>query len=233
MSRNQIPTIACINKATVDLEVDFDDLIAALQKFVDRDFAPVWGTPAKLVKATKDMPGAWTLIFMDNAEKAKSIGHHDLTKDGLPNSKIFVESSLQCGEQISVVACHELAETLIDPGANMWCIGPGEALYAYEVCDAVEEQPYDIDGIAMSNFVYPAYFESFRKSPTQFDHLNKVKRPFQILHGGYLQVCKGKRVKKMFGSGQKEMRFHKEDRRLHRSEYREAQLKKPKTRNRR
>lgn len=30
------PTIACINKATVELGVDFDALIAALQKFLPR-----------------------------------------------------------------------------------------------------------------------------------------------------------------------------------------------------
>src|SRR5690349_20683093 len=87
ISRSQVPTIACINEATVDLEVDFDDLIAALQKFVDRDFAPIWGTPAKLVKAKKEIAGAWTMIFLDNADKARSLGHHKLTKDNLPSAK--------------------------------------------------------------------------------------------------------------------------------------------------
>ena len=46
-----IPTIACFNKATVDLGVNFDALIAAMQVYVDKYVAPVWGTPAKLVKS--------------------------------------------------------------------------------------------------------------------------------------------------------------------------------------
>jgi hypothetical protein len=43
------PTIACINKATIPLGVNFDKLVSVLQKFVDTTFGPVWGAPAKLV----------------------------------------------------------------------------------------------------------------------------------------------------------------------------------------
>mgnify|MGYP001014135987 CR=1 FL=1 len=44
-----VPTIACFNRATTPLGVDFDKLIAAMQRYVDEHVAPVWGTPAKLV----------------------------------------------------------------------------------------------------------------------------------------------------------------------------------------
>src|SRR5262249_32310078 len=45
---DRVPTIACINRATSGLGVDFPSLISALQKYVDKHLAPVWGTPAKL-----------------------------------------------------------------------------------------------------------------------------------------------------------------------------------------
>ena len=45
-----VPTIACFNKATVALGVGFDTLITAMQVFVDRHVAPVWGTPARLIR---------------------------------------------------------------------------------------------------------------------------------------------------------------------------------------
>jgi hypothetical protein len=51
---------------------------------------------------------------------------------------------------------------LIDPMATLWCEGPRSTLWAYEVCDAVEEETFEIDGIAMSDFVFPAYFDLFR-----------------------------------------------------------------------
>ncbi len=220
--QGQIPTIACINTATADLGVDFDALIAALQKFVDDVFAPVWGTHAKLVKADNFMPGAWAIGFLDNADVQGALGYHDLTPDGLPLSKVFVETTIQANQKVSVTACHELAEMLVDPAVNLWSEGPdGSQMYAYEMADAVEEVEFDVDGIAMSDFVYPAYFEAFRKpGSTKFDYAGKVNKPFQILSGGYSLVRKGAKVQQIFGSAAKERRFQREDRRGHRSQYR-------------
>jgi len=48
-NQGELPKIACFNKATVALGVNFDALIAAMQVFVDKHVAPVWGTPAKLI----------------------------------------------------------------------------------------------------------------------------------------------------------------------------------------
>ena len=48
--RGQTPTVACFNKAQTPLGVDFDRMLAVLQKFLDTIFVPVWGTPARLVK---------------------------------------------------------------------------------------------------------------------------------------------------------------------------------------
>lgn len=217
----QLPTIACINKSTVNLGVDFDALIAALQKFVDTCFAPVWGTPARLVKSTKFLKHAWAIVFMDSADVQGALGYHDLTPDGLPLSKVFVKTTLQDGQKVSVTACHELAEMLVDPAINLWSVGPKNVFYAYEMSDPVEEEEFRIDGIAMSDFVYPAYFEAFRRpNSAQFDYLKKVTRPFQILKGGYAIIMKGGKVTQIFGSTTKAKRFKKEDRRGHRSEYR-------------
>lgn len=219
----QIPTIACVNKATVPLGVDFDALIKALQKFLDTCFVPVWGTPAKLIKSNDVIAGAWAIVFLDDADVANALGYHDLTPppDVLPLSRVFVKTTLADGQKVSVTACHELAEMMVDPAINLWTEGPKGVLYAYEMSDAVEEVEFNIDGIAMSNFVYPAYFELFRKpNSAQFDYAKKVTRPFQILSGGYSIIRKGGKVTQIFGSKAKEKRFKKEDRRGHRSQVR-------------
>ena len=78
-SKGSTPTIACINRATVDLGVDFASLIAALQKYVDQHVAPVWGTPAKLVRATKPRDNAWTMLFVDTAADVRNL-RQDLKK---------------------------------------------------------------------------------------------------------------------------------------------------------
>jgi len=225
-NKGAVPTIACINKATVGLDVDFDELIPTLQKFLDECFAPVWGTPAKLVKASKPLSGAWTLVFLDDADTPRALGYHDLTKDGLPLAKIFVRTTLEIGDKVSVTVCHKLAEMLVDPAINLWSDGPKGKLYAYEMCDAVEQEQFSIDGIAMSDFVYPAYFELYRKpNSVQFDYLKKVTKPFQILKGGYSLVRTGQKVDQVFGSKTKERKFKAEDRKEHRTQYRIAMLK--------
>lgn len=216
------PTIACFNQATVALGVDLDDLIAAMQSYVDQYVAPLWGAPAKLVKTTGFQPGAWAMVFLDNADQPGALAYHDLTPDGLPEAKVFVETTLQDKQLVSVSASHELVEMLVDPAINMMTTGPDpKSVYAYESADPVEETSFSVNGIAMSNFVYPSYFEDFHKpGSVQFDQMGKVNKPFQILSGGYQIVLKNGKESQIFGSAGKKKRFAKEDRRGHRSEQR-------------
>lgn len=219
-----IPTIACFNQATVPLGVDLDALIAAMQQYVTSHVAPVWGTPAKLVKTTGFTSGAWAMVFLDNADQPGALAYHDLTPDGLPISKVFVKTTLDDKQLVSVSASHELVEMLVDPAINMMTSGPDpKTMYAYESADPVEELDFPVNGIAMSDFVYPAFFETFRKpNSVQFDHLKQVTKPFQILKGGYQIIFKSGKYSQVFGSKAKEKSFGKEDRRGHRSQARKA-----------
>ncbi len=221
-NQGQVPTIACFNRATVPLGIDFDRLIGAMQSFVDGSFAPVWGTPAKLVKSTGFVKGAWAMVFLDDADVANALAYHDLTPQGLPMAKVFVRTIRANREILSVSASHELAEMLVDPAINLMSTGPDEkAAYAYETADPVESESFKVRGVPMTDFVYPAYFEDFRKAgSTRFDRLGKVRRPFQILPGGYQSVFKNGRWTQIFGSKRKARAFRKEDRRGHRSTYR-------------
>jgi hypothetical protein len=220
--QGQIPTIACFSQATVPLGISLGTLLAALQKFVDQKVVPVWGTPAKLVQSTGFVKGAWALVFLDDADQADALAYHELTPDGFPISKVFVETILGAQSSLSVATSHELVEMLVDPAINLYSSGPDpKAVYAYEAADPVEELSFKVDGVAMTDFVYPSYFEGFHKpSSTQFDYLGKVTRPFQILAGGYQIVFRNGKWSQVFGSKAKAARFRREDRRQHRSEYR-------------
>jgi hypothetical protein len=219
--RPKVPTIACVNEAKTPLGVDLGKLVRALQKYVDDHLAPVWGTPAKLVKADKPLPGAWLLIFLESADKKHSgdFGYHKAFYKGQPIAKVFVKSTL-VRETVSLVASHELAEILVNPACNRWALRGKNMLYAYEICDAVEEKKFKIDGLEMSDFVYPAYYEVHHKpGSVQFDHLKHITRPFRLLAGGYALVRKGQKKKAISGSKPKQRRFSQEDRRQHRTDY--------------
>jgi hypothetical protein len=216
------PTIACFNKATTPLGVDFGALISAMQVFVDKYVVPVWNTPAKLVKSTGYLKGAWAIIFLDDADQPGALAYHDLTPDGLPQSKVFVRTTIKNGDLVSVSASHELVEMLVDPAINMMTTGPDpKIIYAYESADPVETLTFNVTGIPMTDFVYPSYFEDFHKpGSVKFDYLNKVTKPFQILSGGYQIIYKNGKWSQVFASASKEKVFAREDRRGHRSEQR-------------
>jgi hypothetical protein len=183
----------------------------------------VWGYPVKLYNTDAPKPTDWQFLYIDDADTAGALGYHDLTKDGQPVSKVFVKTTLEDHQVVSVTACHELFEMVIDPIANLWAQAADGTEYAYEMSDPVEEDTFPVDGILMSNFVHPSWFEPFKHpSGTKFDHLGLLTKPFSMTKGGYMIIKKKGKVTEVFASKAKEKRFAQEHRRGHRSEYRKA-----------
>jgi hypothetical protein len=221
-NQGEIPTIACFSRATVPLGVDLETLVKAMQAYVDRYVAPVWGAPARLVVSKGFRKNAWAMVFLDDADQPGALAYHDLTPSGLPLAKVFVKTTLANGDLVSVSASHELVEMLVDPAINLMSTGPDpKVVYAYESADPVEELRFNVNGIAMSDFVYPSYFEGFHKpGSVPFDQMRAVSRPFEILKGGYQIILKNGKWTQIFGSAVKQRRFAGEDRRGHRSQVR-------------
>ena len=185
--------------------VDAQAIVAALQIQVSRDFAPAWGIDAKLTlappKQKTPTPGLWSIGFFDNADQAGALGYHDITAEGLPLGKVFVKTTLDAGDLVSVTASHELIEMLGDPGINLTAefddaSGAPAKFYAYELCDSCEDDSLgygigigNFQTILVSDFVLPAYFQGFRKTGQgPFDFRGKIQQPFDILPGGYMGV---------------------------------------------
>ena len=196
----QTPTIqvSVINESTLLADTDVVPVVAALQKQVTNDFGPVWGTAAQLTivpKGNQPATGTWWLVLLDDSDQANALGYHDLTTEGLPIGKVFAGSDLKAGTSWTVTASHELLEMLGDPNINLTVFvqsnNTAGILYAYEVCDACEDDSlgYQIDNVLVSDFVYPSWFESFRtEGSTQFDRMNKIQTPFQLLVNGYIGI---------------------------------------------
>src|SRR5262249_45599269 len=117
------------------------------------------------------------------------------TTGGMPLGKVFAGTDMKFGSSWTVTASHELLEMLADPDIDLTVFvqtaRTGGHLYAYEVCDACEADNlgYDINGTLVSDFVFPAWFETFRKpGSTQFDFGKHIDRPLQLLAGGYIGV---------------------------------------------
>jgi len=188
--------ISVINESTIVPDTEVIPVVAALQKQVTNDFRPAWGADAELTMLPKNSQppsGSWWLVILDDSDQAGALGYHDLTSEGLPMGKVFAGSDLKAGTSWTVTASHELLEMLADPNINLNVFVQNEntsgILFAYEVCDACEDDSfgYQIDNVLLSDFVYPAWFESFRpEGSTQFDRMNKIQSPLQLLAGGYI-----------------------------------------------
>lgn len=195
--------ISIINASKTLTDKEVSAAVPALEKQVKNDFAPVWGVDADLdfVATGKELPtGHWWLVVLDDSDQAGALGYHDVTKEGLPLGKIFAGTDKLYGNQWTVTASHELLEMLGDPAINLTALSMTAfdveqpvigRLWAYEVCDPCEADSdgYKIDGVLVSDFIYPSWFESFRDpKTTQFDQRKKITAPFQLLPGGYASV---------------------------------------------
>jgi hypothetical protein len=202
--------IAVVNQSTLATDAEVAKVVAALGTQVSRDWAPRWYlTGALVVVKPKDVPpSAWQLVILDDSDQADALGYHELSATGTPLGKVFVRSVQQSGGQWSVAASHELLEMLGDPDINLAAEGydpenpKSPAFFAYEVCDPVEGDTYDVDGVQVSDFVFPEYFEIDPPPKSRFDQLGLLPKPFTLRPGGYmsiLPISTSARWKQIFG----------------------------------
>lgn len=173
----------------------------ALARQAAEHVSPLWRIipPAIAYDPDGKVPaGASALALFDNADQAGALGYHDRDPHGIPYGKVFVETILANGghlvdsaNSVSVTLSHELLEMLGDEDVNVWADGEDGYEYARELCDAVEADAYVIDGVHVSNFVLPTFFDpSAPHNITRFDYLSRLGAPFTMLPGGY-QIRRG------------------------------------------
>jgi len=170
-------------------------MAAALTKQAQQHFAlpPPYGyglgATIRAASGPHDLhPDEWAIGLFATADQPGALGYHDQTPNGKPLIKVFPLLDKKDGGELSVTISHEVCEALADPNgarASQWKDGK---FWAYEVCDAVEETTYTIDGIHVSNFCLPPYFEPVSNlTGLKLDWMGLVKTPLSLLPGGYSQ----------------------------------------------
>jgi hypothetical protein len=176
-------------------QVRFGDVslvAAALQKQAVRDFGPLWRINATVdaFETLEDLPlGYWPIVIRDDIGY-DAAGIH-LDKDNQPFA--LVSSSPQ-RDVWAQTTSHETLEMLADPFGNRVVAGDspkrgqGRVRFLVEVCDPSEAAQfgYSINGILVSDFYTPHYFDPVFNSATRYSFTNAIKKPRQVLRGGYL-----------------------------------------------
>lgn len=183
---------------------------AAVQKQIDLHASPNWldvenkPLSANLVvyRSMAEVPnGAWPVTIENNIEptsqtattqlasmskfySATLYGYH-LVNNGTPYARLLYTSSY------SKVLSHELLEMLVNPfldryiGIEIYSETPGEEKVIQEIADPVQTTTYQIDGIEVSNFIFPAWYHVTKISGEKYDYLGLITEPKGILDGGY------------------------------------------------
>jgi len=183
--------------------------IRAVNRQIADDFEPYWGFGAQLRLEGKtgrsradvdpaDIRGDAILYVRKTTDMSDAEGYHDRHFSGIPYGFVFLDLSHALGEDWTVTLSHEALELVGDPQANLLVRGPHpvdrkrQVFHWFEMCDAVQEETYQIDGVSVSNFVLPLYFTSGNERGGRNDFLGtvdadgKTLRSFSVNRGGYI-----------------------------------------------
>ncbi len=161
---------------------------AALQKQVTRDFGPIWGVQASIAAYARleDVPlDYWPIVISDNLDRPEAAGYHE---DELGQPCALVRLT----DDWSVTASHEMLEMLADPWGRHLVAGqsprrPDERVkFLVEVSDPCSNESYKVNGIAVSDFYTPRFFDPVATSSVRYSYKGSITEPRQVLKGGYL-----------------------------------------------
>jgi hypothetical protein len=140
--------------------------------------------------------GAWPIFLVASLPAGEGGFHMD--KHNQPYAKVIASAG---DESWTIDASHEMVEMLVDPAGNRMqssqairiegnevVDGNGIFNYLVEACDPCEANgyAYDIDGIAVSDFITPNFYEASVTAGTVYSFKGNIQRPRQLLPGGYI-----------------------------------------------
>lgn len=190
---------------------DLQQAGAAVQKQLVRDFLPVWGLRATLdtfadlssvpsdylqvivFNDPQELSGLGARVgpeyaarLVDDFERGRLTGLHtnSLTREPL--------ALVQASDSWSVVLSHEVLELVADPYGNRLIAAahPRDATqrvkYLLEVCDPCQAVWYPVNGVPVSDFYLPRYFDPVAVDRLRYSFTGEIGRPLEILDGGYL-----------------------------------------------
>jgi hypothetical protein len=182
--------------------------IRAVNRQIAHDFSPHWHLGAELrlegpvgkapnKKSLRELRGDAIIYLWNDVNVDDALGYHDASSRGVPFGFVFTELLKDLGEPWTVTLSHEALELIADPEVNLLVAGPhpgdpgAEVFHWYEMCDAVQDETYRVDGIEVSNFLLPLYFTATAEEGGRNDFLGRrhdgqVLPSFGINPGGYI-----------------------------------------------
>jgi hypothetical protein len=185
---------------------------AAIQKQLTRDYLPIWGTAATvdafdhIVAVPNDYRPV--VLFRDPSELAGRLEFAIGERRAALLSEQFSAEAIAglhlnaftrqpfalvlANDTWPVTASHEVLEMVTDPYGNR-LRAAAHPLDSYrrvrhllEVCDPCQAVWYPVNGIPVSDFYTPKFFDPVRSEGVRYSFTGEVTRPLQPLKGGYI-----------------------------------------------
>lgn len=189
-----------------DRQIERD--IPAWQHAVNHDFYGYWHTTRyRLVYLGRKPapPGQISALFLNKGPVKGALAYHWTERGNAPSITVYAGTGDYYGFDNSVSFTHELFELAADPVTSYinqgypydyyWVEHPNLSIkqesqfgtigWFNEVADPVEADFYLVDGVKVSDFVTPAWFND--GVGQRYDFMGLCQQPFWVRPGGYAQ----------------------------------------------
>jgi len=217
--------IAVQNLSTVVSDAEAYGMTIVVNRQVRDHVAPGWSVQPPTVSFLQgDASVRYDALIgiLDDADQAGDLGWHTEGPDADVYGRVFAGPVLANGgnalsDQLSVcsVLSHEVIETIGDAFCNSWAQQGEGAMSAWELCDPVEGDSYEVTVTTehgtrvtgtVSDFLLPSWFNPEADGKDPFDYLRLLSSPFQVRGTGYVISMTGGTVTEQWGEQYPEWR---------------------------
>ncbi len=181
------PKVIWVNHSTIVSDTEVEAVMAACLLQVQRDFEPAWHVGCRMAFVTDPVVGhPWIVDVLDDSDVQGALAYHEIV-NGVPYMKIFARTCAQNGVNWSIAASHELLEALGDPFVDRTVQTGVFQFNAMETGDPVERSSYLINGVEVTDFITPKWFnDAIRQTgPHPYDFLGHLTAALELEAGGY------------------------------------------------
>jgi hypothetical protein len=208
--------IAIYNRSSKLSNLDLRVAIRAINRQLSEDFGTYWDLSGKLrLEPSNDAPIKQSrlpkqryggdqhhdaAVYVLDREPPASEGYHEAASGAaVPLGFVCLDSLGSSDEEWTVALSREALSLMVDPANNLLVQGPHLhdrrhlVLHAMNPCNAVRGETYEIEGVKVSNFVFPNYFMRSEHAFLDTDFLGRPEPGralprFGVAPGGVVHV---------------------------------------------
>jgi hypothetical protein len=170
---------------------DVQRIAAACDAQMKEDFYPIWQRHADVIASDNEAdvpPHVWKVVIEDDIGEPGALGFHN---DELGQPVCYISAQNGDLDAVATTCSHEIIEATCDPYGNRlipsWHPQTNVPVRILcEPCDPSEDKSYEKNGLQVSDFYCPEWFDREATPGQKYTFLDAIQSPRQIIAGGYM-----------------------------------------------